>query len=123
MSRLLYTCFLLVVLCDSCSKDRAPFTPAVNLRLENSTPLTLDSVIVGGTNFGRILPYQLTTYQLIIHPIYAAGFSFKKDTVRTYAGIGACGTPMPAPFSPGFYTFHLIAVDAMGTITVTVSKW
>ena len=103
----------------SCSKDK--ITNVVNVRLENATTVTMDSVTVGSNYFGQLVPGELTAYKTIKEPLYAGYCNYKKDSAQLFAGLGICGSPMPPAFEPGFYTFKIEATG-LGYSTVTVTK-
>ena len=119
MIKYLLSLLIIVLSLISCSKDK--MTNVVNVRLENATTVTMDSVSVGSSYFGQLAPGKLTAYKTIKEPLYAGYCNYKKDTTQLFAGFGICGSPMPPAFEPGFYTFK-IEPAGLGYNTVTVTK-
>lgn len=107
----------------ACGKSRpAPETNQVHVRIENKAGFTLQQAAVTGVNYGDVSNGQLTAYKIITMPVYAGYCQYNIKGVESGAGYGVCGTPMPPPFSPGYYTFKLEPAPD-GTYTMlTVTK-
>lgn len=106
----------------SCSKARVnAHNGQVNVRLINATVSTLQSAKISTVNYGNISVGSITVYKTLTDPIYAAFCTHMVNDTETYAGYGVCGSPMPAPFEPGYYTFRIIP-DASGYYRITVIK-
>lgn len=93
----------------------------VNVRLVNATGSTLQSAKISTVNYGNISAGSTTAYKTLTDPIYAAYCTHLVNDTETFAGYGVCGTPMPPPFEPGYYTFR-IKPDASGYYRITVTK-
>ena len=118
----LFTLLSFAAVLFSCSKAKVNADNGqVNVRLVNATGSTLLSAKITTVNYGNILAGSTTPYRILTDPIYAAYCTHLVNDIETFAGYGVCGTPMPPPFEPGFYTFRL-EPDTSGYYRITVTK-
>ena len=106
INKLFSTLMSFSVLLLSCSKSETNIDPdKVQVRIQNATGFTLENAKVAGINYGDISNRQLTHYKVLNEPIYAGYCMFNVGGIQSGAGVGVCGTPLPPPFDPGYYTF------------------
>ncbi|HEX6191559.1 MAG TPA: hypothetical protein VFZ42_04310 [Chitinophagaceae bacterium] len=104
----------------SCNKKESD-APGVWVRLENKTPIILESAQVGNTHYGDVSVLGVTEYQLVKEPLYAGFCTFEINGQISGAGYGICGTPpLPPPLKNGYYTFRV--EPAQGYFTVVVRR-
>jgi len=105
----------------SCAKNKMNANGKVNVRIENLAGFTLQNVTVANTKYGDVIQRQVTDYKILDQPIYAGYCRFMKDSIQSMAGVGVCGSPLPPPFEPGYYTFK-VTPEVNGYNNVTVIK-
>ena len=120
MNKLFSTLMSFSVLLLTCRKSETNIHPdKVQVRIQNATGFTLENAKVAGINYGDITNRQLTDYKVLNEPIYAGYCMFNVGGIQSGAGVGVCGTPLPPPFDPGYYTFKVMpAVNGYNSITV-----
>jgi len=120
MNKFFFTLISFSVLLLSCSKSETNMdTDKVQVRVENVTGFTLENAKVADINYGDVANHQLTDYKVLNEPIYAGYCMFNVGGIRSGAGVGVCGTPLPPPFDPGYYTFKVMpAVNGYNSITI-----
>src|SRR5258705_13577478 len=98
MNKLFITLISFCALLLSCSKKETNIDPGkVLVRIENVTGFTLESAKVADVNYGDVTNHQRTDYKVLNEPIYAGYCTFNVGGIQSGAGVGVCGTPMPAP--------------------------
>jgi hypothetical protein len=107
MNKFLIIFMMSSALLFSCGKNKMNANGKVYVRIENLIGVTMDSVVVGTTNYGTVIQRQITDYKILEELIYAGYCLFMKDSVQSMAGVGVCGTPLPPPFEAGYYTFEV----------------
>ena len=120
MNKLFITLISFSALLLSCRKDETNISSdKVQVRIENRTGFTLENAKVADINYGDVANRQLTDYKVLNEPIYAGYCMFNINGIQSGAGVGVCGTPMPPPFDPGYYTFKVMpAINGYNSITV-----
>ena len=120
MDKLFVTLISFSTLLLSCRKNETNIvSDKVQVRIENVTGFTLENAKVADINYGNITNRQVTDYKVLNEPIYAAYCMFNVGGIQSGAGVFVCGTPMPAPVDPGYYTFRIMpAVNGYNSITV-----
>jgi hypothetical protein len=102
----------------SCSKMNIG-TDKVHVRIENTTGFTLENAKVGDINYGDLTNHQLTDYKVLNEPIYAGYCIYNVGSIQSFAGVGVCGSPLPHPIDPGYYTFKVMpAVNGYNSVTI-----
>ncbi|HVZ96652.1 MAG TPA: hypothetical protein VG847_07240 [Chitinophagaceae bacterium] len=91
----------LLFLSVACKKEKA----GVFVRIQNVSGSSFADIQAGNTSFGSIHSSVMSSYKLITNPVYAAGCTVVLNDSSFYIGYGVCGTPLPAPFDDGKYTF------------------
>ena len=118
----IFELLLCVAFLFGCSKDENETTSGeVWVRLKNATTFTLEDATVGSVSYGNVMVGEVTEYKLVNSPVYSAYCGFMIEGTQSAAGYGICGTPMPPPFEPGYYTFK-VETTATGFNGVTVTK-
>jgi len=104
----------------SCAKSRVNIpSDKVQVRIENATGFTLENTKVANINYGNVTNRQRTDYKILNEPIYSGYCRFDVGGIQSGAGVGVCGSPLPPPFDPGYYTFKVMpAVNGYNSITV-----
>lgn len=98
-------CFTIMAV--SCNKSNEQTTTDVWVRIENRTGNLMNEIKVGDVFYNNLNSQSKSDYKLISLPIYAANCSFKVNGQDAWAGVLVCGSPMPPPFEPGYYTFKV----------------
>jgi len=109
-----------MILAIGCTKGREDVR-AVNVRIKNGTGVLLESATIGGADYGNVGGGATTDFIAAAQPIYGGYCQFKINGQELFAGVFMCGTPMPAAFEPGNYTF-VVGPPITGYFTVTVIK-
>jgi hypothetical protein len=118
----LFTLLSFAAIVSSCSKNKINTDNGqVNIRLINATGSTLRSTKITTVNYGNIPAGSTTAYKVLTDPIYAAYCTHLVNDTETFAGYGVCGSPLPPPFEPGYYTFRVEPV-ATGYYSITATK-
>ena len=116
MNKLFITLISFSVL--SCSKMNFD-TDKVQVRIENTTGFTLENAKVGDINYGDVTNHQLTDYKVLNEPIYSGYCIYNVGSIQSFAGVGVCGSPLPPPIDPGYYTFKVMpAVNGYNSVTI-----
>ena len=120
MNKFFITLISFSALLLSCKKNETNIvSDKVTVRIENATGFTLENAKVADINYGDVTNHQLTDYKVLNEPIYAGYCMFNVGGIQSGAGVGVCGTPLPPPFDPGYYTFKVMrAVNGYNPITV-----
>jgi hypothetical protein len=95
----LLACFALA--CEKGEMD------AVMVKIVNETSATMENVKIGEVSYGNIEPGNSSGYREITLPIYFANCQFTWLGNAQWPGhiYGFCGSPMPEPIKPGYYTY------------------
>ena len=120
----IYALILYFILVFGCSKEKNKIDSGeVWVRLENVTSFILERATVGSISYGNVMVGEKTEYKLVKEPVYSGYCAFMKEGMQSGAGYGICGTPMPPPFDPGYYTFKVEGTgSAFNDLTVTKDK-
>jgi hypothetical protein len=120
----IYALMPFFILVFGCSKEKDEIDSGeVWVRLENATSFILERATVGTISYGDVVPGEKTEYKLVKDPVYSGYCSFMIERMQSAAGYGICGTPMPPPFEPGYYTFIVESSGtAFNTLAVTKDK-
>jgi len=109
----IYALMPFFVLVFGCSKEKNEIDSGeVWVRLENATSFILERANVGAISYGDVMAGDKTEYKLVKDPVYSGYCGFMIEGIQSAAGYLTCGTPMPPPFEPGYYTFK---VEGTGT--------
>lgn len=110
---------VIVVFFSSCKKEEN--AKDVWVRIENTSTNPIEFVSIGNVDYGNINPSSTSDYKIISEKIYSAFCNFKIANEIKYAGYFFCGTPSPAAFEPGYYTFKILP-SLNGFYGITVNK-
>ena len=122
MNKFFITLISFSALLLSCSKGETNIdSDKVQVRIQNATGFTLESAKVADINYGDLDNHQLTDYKVLNEAIYAGYCMFNVGGIQSGAGVGVCGTPLPPPFDPGYYTFKIMPA-ANGYHAITIIK-
>ena len=120
MNKLFVSLISFTALLLSCSKKESMMsTDKVQVGIENASGVTLENATVADMNYGDIINRRVTDYKVLNEPIYSGYCLFNAGGIQSFAGVGVCGTPLPPPFDPGYYTFKIMpAANGYHSITV-----
>ena len=120
----IYALMPFFILVFGCSKDKSELDfKRVWVRLENAASFILERATVGTTSYGDVMTGEKTKYKLVKDPLRPGYCCFMIQGMQSAAGYGICGTPMPPPFEPGYYTFKVESTGtAFNTLLVTKDK-
>lgn len=109
-----------VVILTSCSKDQR--NNLVNVRLQNGSKMTFDSMKVVLNYYGKLKPNQQTSYQIIKEYIEQEGScSYTIQGCRHFIGGLRCATPpLPPQLPAGYYNFRI--EDSAGYYIIKVIR-
>lgn len=106
----------------ACNKQNIENQDGVWIRIENKSTVTMTSIKIGDTIYNDLPKNTTSAYKLIEFPIYAAYCNFKVNGKDAWTGYGICGTPMPPPFEPGYYTFKIGSTATSDFYSIEVEK-
>ncbi|MFN8289009.1 MAG: hypothetical protein U0U70_02010 [Chitinophagaceae bacterium] len=104
MTGFLFAAFFFI----ACNKKSDPPQNDVWIRLQNESGIVLEDASVGNTPYGLVTTGQVTGYKKMDLPVYSGYCGFKTGGQFMGAGVLVCGTPPPAAFDPGYYTFKVL---------------
>jgi hypothetical protein len=110
----------LLTLIMSCGKDNTD-KGKVFIRVQNTAGFTLQNANIATVLYGDVAEGFTTSYKAMPVNIYAGYCNYTHDSTERSAGYLICGSPLPAPFEPGHYTF-LIEPPVAGFTGITVTK-
>ena len=121
MRSLLLAGSLFLLCCLGCTRNRGE-NGDVYVRINNTANLLLEDVQVGNTVVGTVGIGAMSGYVRMENTVYGPYCQFKSGTQSITAGYLVCGTPPPAPVSPGHYTFTVEPLNTDGFYPMTMVK-
>lgn len=124
MSRTVLFVFI-IILFSNCSKERQnqQVPEGIWVKIENRSGLKFENASIGTlTNFGDVDNGESTEYKKADEPVYSIMCLLTINDKVIMVGTGICGTPMPPPLSPGFYTMKIKKQLPAGNFDFEISR-